>query len=109
MPPDMTPLLTPLMICGRYYVDTDANGVVPRYQNVILQYCEGVGVCTADKPPIALGLLPPDVTNKTNAVIRWGPFSWPLFCPEISCERFLGSFLSCLVRYFGRTVEAICP
>ena len=56
---------------GRYFLDTDANGVVPRYQHVILQYCEGVGVCTADEPPIALGPLPLDVAEKTNAVIRY--------------------------------------
>lgn len=58
--------------CTRFFVDTDANGVVPLYQNVILQFCEEAGVCTADEPPVSLGALPPDASAKTNAVIRNG-------------------------------------
>lgn len=44
--------------CSQFFIDTDAEGVVPPYQNVILQYGQAGSVCTADDPPLVLGKMP---------------------------------------------------
>lgn len=70
--------LTPLALlwkdpeCSQYFIDTDASGVVPQYQNLILQYAENGTVCTADDPPVSLGQLPTDFTASSPASLRSG-------------------------------------
>jgi hypothetical protein len=103
---------------GRFFVDTDANGVVPLYQNVILQFCEEAGVCTADEPPVSLGALPPDASAKTNAVIRSAVCSNDLhmsFCKSTRQEKFekeclcQGRFqkIHMLVFWHGNAVKGV--
>ena len=56
--------------CSNYVVDTDANGVVPTFQNVTLQYAAERAVCTGDDPPFTLGRIPEDFAQRTAAVLK---------------------------------------
>ncbi|KAF8073242.1 hypothetical protein HT031_000903 [Scenedesmus sp. PABB004] len=55
--------------CSRYLLDTDAAGVVPEFQQVVLAYQgpPGAGVATADDPPVVLGRLPADFAARMGA------------------------------------------
>ena len=70
--------LTPLALlwkdpdCSHYFVDTNADGNVPQYQNLILQYAENGTVCTADDPTVSLGQLPASFSAKSPAALRQG-------------------------------------
>lgn len=105
--------LTPLALlwkdqsCSQYFIDTDANGVVPRYQNIILRYQEDGTVGTADDPPVNLGNLPSSFTAASNASLRSPPL--PPFAGASSST--FSWFLTCLCAH--KTLkwhfETFCP
>ncbi|WIA09803.1 hypothetical protein OEZ85_009178 [Tetradesmus obliquus] len=52
--------------CSRYLLDTDGDGVVPEFQQLVLAY-QGPptdGVATADEPPVVLGRLPQEFVQQ---------------------------------------------
>eukprot|EP00775_Hariotina_reticulata_P010599 gene10599-10756_t len=60
--------------CSRYLLDTDAAGVVPTYQQVVLVYQgpDSAGVATADEPPVVLGRLPQVFVQQMGSKLRAG-------------------------------------
>ena len=68
--------LTPLALlwkdasCSRYFIDTDAEGVVPQHQAVILRYLEEGTLGTADEPPTSLGRMPASMATASSATLR---------------------------------------
>lgn len=59
--------------CSRYMLDTDADGVVPDRQQVVLQYRADATVATEDDPPVVLGRMPPDwVSHMGPKLLRPG-------------------------------------
>lgn len=62
--------ITPLALvwkdanCSRYFIDTDAQGLVPERQQVILEYRMDCTVATEDEPPVVLGRIPPELAGK---------------------------------------------
>ncbi len=70
--------------CSQYFIDTDANGIVPQHQNLILQYSEEGSVCTADNPPVSLGGLPKSFAATSMASLRCEPMSQPCYQLESS-------------------------
>ena len=68
--------LTPLALvwkdpaCSQYFIDTDAEGVVPPYQHLILRYADNATVCTADEPPVSLGKMPASFSEGLSTPLR---------------------------------------
>lgn len=57
---------------SRYFIDTDAKGVVLPEQHVVLRYQSDRGVCTADEPPVTLATMPQAFVEKVGAKLRPG-------------------------------------
>ena len=56
--------------CSRFPIDTDASGVVPPHQMLILQYQDNGTVATSDNPPHALGRMPDVFVHRMGASLR---------------------------------------
>ncbi|KAL4524404.1 hypothetical protein Ndes2437B_g05176 [Nannochloris sp. 'desiccata'] len=59
---------------SRFFIDTDAKGVVHPEQQVVLQYAHvpSRGVCTGDEPAIPLGTMPEQFVEKVGAKLKPG-------------------------------------
>jgi snurportin-1 len=53
--------------CSRFFLDTDAEGAVPQWQHVTLQYLTSGQVATGDHPPIVLAAATPLELDKHKA------------------------------------------
>lgn len=71
---DSTPLavLWKDQACSQYCIDTDANGVVPEYQGITLEYRMDQTVATADTPPVVLGRMPAPFAQSMGSALRPG-------------------------------------
>mmetsp|Transcript_2514 Transcript_2514/g.6563 ORF Transcript_2514/g.6563 Transcript_2514/m.6563 type:complete len:409 (+) Transcript_2514:140-1366(+) len=57
---------------SRYFLDTDAAGVVLEHQMVVLEYRMDQTVATSDGPPVVLGKLPQDFVTRLGAKLKVG-------------------------------------
>lgn len=57
---------------SRYFLDTDAAGVVPEWQHIVLQFLDSVHVATGDVPPIVVCTVPHDVLREKQDQLRNG-------------------------------------
>lgn len=92
-----TPGLTPLVLlwkdaqCSPYLLDTDANGVVPPQQQLVLEYRTDGTLGTGDTPPTVMGRLPDSfVQTVSGAAVH---YSCPLSASNVFFP-FLPSRLS---------------
>lgn len=56
--------------CSRYLLDTDADGLVPEQQQIILQWQADGNVCTQDDPPVVLGRMPDSFAQNVGPKLR---------------------------------------
>lgn len=53
---------------SRYFLDTDASGVVPKWQHVVLQCLDSGHLGTGDEPPVVIGTLPNDLGDEAGQI-----------------------------------------
>ncbi|KAK9808700.1 hypothetical protein WJX72_002173 [[Myrmecia] bisecta] len=58
--------------CSSFLVDTDASGVVPQYQQLVLEYRMDRTVATSDDPPVVLGRMPDAFVQSLGDKLRPG-------------------------------------
>jgi snurportin-1 len=61
-------------LSSKFFIDTDAKGVVHPEQQVVLQYVDMPkrGVCTGDQPAVPLGTMPQQFVEKVGPKLRAG-------------------------------------
>ncbi|BDA44230.1 Snurportin-1 [Coccomyxa sp. Obi] len=57
---------------SRYFLDTDAAGVMPECQHIVLQFLDSGHVATGDVPPIIVCTVPHDVLGEKQDQLRNG-------------------------------------
>ena len=70
--PEATPLalLWKDAACSPYALDTDAHGVVPEQQLLVLAWRMDGTVATQDEPPVVLGRMPTDFAQSLGRKLR---------------------------------------
>ncbi len=63
---------------SRYFLDTDAAGVVPEWQHIVLEFLDSGHVATGDVPPIIVCTVPNDVLREKQDQLR---------CSHVTCGR----------------------
>ncbi|KAK9832305.1 hypothetical protein WJX74_005806 [Apatococcus lobatus] len=58
--------------CSRYVIDTDAKGVIPEHQQVVLEFRMDHTVATGDDPPQVVGKLPSSFVERLGPSLRPG-------------------------------------
>ena len=61
--------------CSRYFLDTDADGVVPRQQQLTLAWQMDGTLATEDDPPVVLARMPAGFGQSRGRKLRCGAAS----------------------------------